>query len=157
MNFIDVLQSVKPVGGILIIKYDADGNMVSEQLVPNTITRVGKQRLASHAANDATSNYWFSHIALGDDGDTAASEDDTSLTSEIYREAFDSVFADGTTVFGQSEILASDIGGSSYTIEEVGLCDAVSGGNLIARQVLGTAITITGSEKVVVLWGVVMQ
>lgn len=148
---------IAPWGGSFIWKYSEDDILLQTIFTPNIVTTVGKQRLASHVATLSNANYWFSHIALGDDDTVAAAIGDLSLTNEIYREAFDSVFASGNTIFGQSQIVATDIGGSTYSIEECALYDAISGGNLICRQVLATSVEISGGEKADVLWGVVMS
>lgn len=150
-------ENIAVSGGVFIVIYNAQNEAVRNIFVPNVVTKVGRQRLVSHLATSSNTNTWFSHIALGDDDTVSATEDDLSLTSEIYREAFDTVFASGETIFGQSEIVATDLGTGSYTIKEVGLYDAASGGNLICRQVLSSSITISGGEKISVLWGVVVQ
>lgn len=150
-------DKIKIYGGIVLAK----GGI--EKYVPNVVTTIGKQRLASQAANNASSNYWFSHVAFGIGTDVASTED-LALTSEFYRVVFDSVFASGPTVFGQVTITGNlidtysgvDLGSGNYSIYELGLLDSLSGGNLICRQTLPEPWTITGSEELLVLWGVTM-
>jgi len=148
---------IKLYGGIVLRKNE------QEFYVPNVVTTIGKHRLASHCANNASSNYWFSHVAFGIGTDIASTED-LALTSEFYRVAFSSVFSAGPTVFGEVIItgnlidayLSVVLGSGAYSIYEMGLLDALSGGNLICRQTLPTAWTITGNEELEVLWGVTM-
>lgn len=111
------------------------------------VTTVGKQRLASHLAS-TPSQYAFTYIAFGT-GDTAANAADLALETEIYRVAFDSVYQDDNVLVGEKLLKGSDIGSEdSYTVNEVGVLDAGSGGNLICRDVPDTAITIAKNERV---------
>jgi hypothetical protein len=119
------------------------------------ITSIGLQRIASHLAS-APSQTLVTYLALGDD-DTAFLPSDLALGNETYRVVVDSVFADGRVCFESVEIIASDIGAGTITIAEMGLYDAVVGGNLIARQVLDTAFTFSGAEKIRVLWGEIIE
>ena len=153
----NLLDKVKVYGGIVLRK---NGESV---YVPNVVTTVGKERLASHCANKASTNYWFSHLAFGIGTDEASTED-LALTSEFYRVEFDAVFTTKATVFGSVKItgnlidtyLGVALGSGSYNIYELGLLDAITGGNLICRQTLPQAWTITGNEELEVLWGITM-
>lgn len=142
------------VGGVIIavVRGETEPEVYA---LPNVITTVGKQRAASHLGS-TPSKTWFTHIAVGDNSDTPVATGDLALASEIHREALDSVWVSGVTVFGQFSITASDIGSGSQTIRELGLLDAASGGNLITHQNLVTAITISGSERIDGLWGVIV-
>lgn len=142
------------VGGIVIAVQCVDGSE-DIQCVYNVVTTIGLQRCASHLAS-APSQEWFTYLAIGDNDDNAASTEDLALTNETYRVALDSIFADGVTCFGSVSITASDVGAGAVVIKELGLFDADAGGNLICRQVLETAISITGAERIDVLWGVIV-
>lgn len=153
----DLRDKVLVRGGIVLEKHNR------KEYIPNVVTTVGKHRLASHSANNASSNYWFSHLAFGVGTDIASTED-LSLSAEFYRAAFDYVFSNGPTVFGQIVLtgnmidtyLGVDLGSGIYNIYEMGLLDAISGGNLICRQTLPEPWSITGEEELCVLWGVTM-
>lgn len=155
MNLID---RIKLYGGIL---YSIDGQ--EPIYIPNVVCRIGRERLASHSANMATTNYWFSHLGIGT-GTIEASTEDLSLGDEYYRVAFDSVFAVNYTVFGNvvftgnliDTYLGVDLGSGIYQITEFGLLNSLSGGNLICRQVLGVQLEISGNTQLEVLWGVIM-
>lgn len=120
------------------------------------VTTVGKNRAASHLANVLPGKTWFTHLALGTNQD-AESTEDVALGAEFYRVALDSVFAVGETVFGRSIVQADTIGAGTITVVELGLLDALVGGNLQARQVLETAFTFSGTEKFDLLWGVMIS
>ncbi len=113
------------------------------------ITAIGKQRLASAAASGST---FISHIGVGDD-DTDEDVSDLVLGNELYRVALTTVAQNDQTCWGVGTILASAIGAGSYDINEFGFFDALSGGNMICRVVLGETITITGTKELVIVWG----
>lgn len=110
------------------------------------LTTVGKRRIASHLANAVPVKELITHIALGTD-DTPESESNLALGAEIYRVALAEVIQDNKGCIGDVTIAGSDIGTASYTIKEIGFLDAVSGGNLIWRHVLDTAITLSGGTQ----------
>lgn len=144
-------------GFIIITKLDAEGNILNRWEVENIVTTIGKQRCASNLAVANPGKSWFTHLALGTNTD-AASTEDLALGAEFYREALDSVYAVGVTVFGNTVIEANDIVvGVQQNLYELGLLDAVSGGNLICRHVLSTVISWINTEKIDVLWGVVVE
>ncbi len=117
-----------------------------------SITTIGRQRLASHGANTPSQNL-ITHVALGTD-DTEATVNDVALGAEIYRVVIGAISAEGATIRTYTLIVAVDIGNSSYTIEEIGLLDAASGGNLICRQKLSQPVTIAGTQRVEILYGI---
>lgn len=143
-------------GFLLVRKLDSDGNLIQEWMYPNVVTTIGKQRCASHLANSSPGKTWFTHIALSTNTD-AVSTEDLALDNEFYREALDTVFAADATVFGSIIMEGNDIGaGTTWTVYKVGLLDAASGGNLICQQLLGTAVEFEGTEKLEILWGVIV-
>ncbi len=137
-----------------------------EVVTGDIVTTVGKNRAASHLANLANAKTWFTHLALGTNAD-AESTEDPSLGTEIYRIALDGVagdglvpntiFAVGETVFGHAIIQADSVAVGTVTVAEVGLLDALVGGNLICRQVLSNALTFSVTEKLDLLWGVIVN
>ena len=153
--FKDNLNINMSVATLIII--DEDGNIRHKEVYTGDIvTTVGKNRAASHLANSVPAKEWFTHIALGTNTD-AESTEDPSLGAEFYRVALDVIWAVGETVFGHVVIQADVIGAGIITIAELGLLDASVGGNLICRQVLDTAETFSGTEKVNILWGVIVN
>ena len=123
----------------------------------NIITTTGLQIMASRRASDAPSGRLFSHIAYGTGTTLAEAISNSALETEIYRVALDNWFASGATMYGAHRLVATDIGAGSYGISEIGLYDASGGGNLIARQLFDSVATITGAERIDVLWGIVDQ
>lgn len=144
------------MGGILISKNDDE-----PLYIQNVVCRIGRERLASQAANNALTNSWFSHLVVGE-GILAASTEDLSLADELYRVKFDSVFATNYTIFGAVDLTGLMIdnyvgvvpGVGEYDITEFGLMNALAGGDLICHQTPDYCFTITGDDKLSVLWGV---
>lgn len=122
----------------------------------DVVTTIGKNRAASHLANSVPGKTWFTDIALGTNQD-AESTEDLSLGAEFYRVTLDTVWAVGETVFGNSIIEGNDIGADTYTIWELGLLNTAAGGDLICRQVLASSVSLNGTEKLDILWGVIVS
>jgi hypothetical protein len=129
---------------------------------PNVVCRVGKERGASHWATLSNANYWFSHVAIGT-GTAAASTEDLALVAEYYRKSL-TVSAVANTIYGITTWTGEDVdtykgvalGSGSYSIIELGLLDALSGGNLIARQVV-TQVDFTGAEEMELIWSITIE
>jgi hypothetical protein len=151
-------DNIKTRGGILVSKNDEE-----PVWIPNVVCRIGRERLASHAANMATQNYWFSHLGIGC-GIAEASTEDLCLADEFYRVPFDNVWAVNYTVFGAVTITGVMIdaycdivlGLGTYAITEFGLLDALSGGTLICRQRPDFQFDLQGDDALEILWGVLM-
>jgi len=151
-------EKIKLFGGLLISK-----NGEEPLYIQNVVCRIGRERLASQAANNALTNSWFSHLAVGE-GILAASTEDLSLADEFYRVQFDSVFATNYTVFGTVILTGLMIdtyagvgpGVGTYHISEWGLMNALTGGNLICHQVPDYIFEINGDDELEVLWGVII-
>lgn len=118
------------------------------------VMTVGLQRMASHLAS-TPSKTLFTHIALGT-GDIVCEAGDLSLVNEFYRVPFDSVYQDDVACVGNIIITGTDIGNDDYTIRELGLYDAAVGGNLICRQVLHIAHSISGLGQMEITWPVIL-
>jgi len=112
------------------------------------ILTIGKQR----AASVLTNNSYITHLAVGDD-DTDETAGDLALGNEIYRVALTTVSQNDQVCWGVATITANDIGAGSYTIKEFGFVDAASGGHFQCRVVLDTGVTITGAQKLIIVWG----
>ena len=81
----------------------------------------------------------YTHIAVGS-GISTPTRDDTALESEIARKLCDERLVSGTKVVYRVTFGSSEANGS---INEVGLFDAASGGNMLARALFGETIEKT--------------
>ncbi|KKN63202.1 hypothetical protein LCGC14_0503920 [marine sediment metagenome] len=149
------LEESKKFGFVFISEKRANGTK-RLYMQGNVITTVGLERMASHLADSTPGKELFTHFALGSGTTLAEAIGNPALETQIYIEAFDNIFASGPIIFGYTSLVATDIGVGSYSIGEVGLFDALSGGNLIARQLLDTVISnFTGADQIDTLWGIV--
>ena len=81
----------------------------------------------------------YTHIAVGS-GTSTPTRDDTALESEIARKQCDERLVSGAKVVYRVTFGSSEANGS---INEVGLFDAASGGNMLARALFGETIEKT--------------
>ncbi|MBI2127197.1 MAG: hypothetical protein HYU02_07815 [Thaumarchaeota archaeon] len=123
-----------------------EGILIKEGHGWNLIVDVGKQKVIDYIVNLAPSG--FTHCGIGTDS-TAPAAGNTTLGAQVDRRAIDDKRRSGTdarlTTFFPS---TSPAVGS--TIREMGIFDAVSGGNLYARAVSPTSFAaftfLTGSS-----------
>ncbi len=95
-----------------------------------TFTTDGKEELANwFGGASATAP---THIAFGD-GNTAATESDSALDSEIGTRKAISNSVNGKLSQAEASLLTTELNGS--TIREVGLLNASTGGTLFERSV----------------------
>lgn len=162
-------DSIKLTTICTIKKIYEDGTWeIIDVIAGDIVTTIGKNRAASHLANSSNADTWFTDLALGTNDD-AESTEDVALGAEIFRVALDgvagdggagdlnTVFAVGETVFGRAVIQADSIAAGTVTIKELGLLDAAVGGNLICRQVPNNELSFSGTEKLDILWGVIVN
>ncbi|WP_298753005.1 hypothetical protein [uncultured Arcobacter sp.] len=95
-------------------------------------TLVAKQLVASSFTTGTIPTP--SHVAWGD-GSTAFTTNDTTLESEIERNAYTDRILESQTVEFDAVLLTSEAVGS--TITETGLLDSSTGGNLFVRDTFG--------------------
>jgi len=119
------------------------------------ITLVGKQRIASHLAAANPGNTVITHCALSDHTGEV-SENDLVVDGEDLRTTL-TVSANNVTCLGEDTVVASEISASAYTLRKVGFLDASAGGNLICTHKLNTAIALSGSQRLHIIHGLVIQ
>ena len=81
----------------------------------------------------------YTHIAVGS-GTTTPTRSDTALANEIARKVCDERLISGTKVIYRVTFGSDEANGS---INEVGVFDAASGGNMLARALFGETIEKT--------------
>lgn len=128
------------------------GRYVDELVMSNMITNSGLVALGA-AAFDSSNNAKFTYIALGS-GNAAASATDTSLVTELTGNGMarsqGSYAQSTTTVANDTKSLSHTFtaSGASATIAETGVFSASSGGVMMNRFVLPSAITISDGSSV---------
>jgi hypothetical protein len=86
-----------------------------------------------------------SHIGFGT-GTTAEAPSQTTLTTEIIRNAFDEAVIEGVGTLDYSATLGLTEGNSN-TFAEVGLFNAASSGTMYARKLLTTTVAKTSTME----------
>lgn len=122
-------------GNVLIQTKDALTNeILSEQRVRNLVTVSGCGLIAKLLEGTAAGPYW---IAIGT-GSTAATLGDTALEVEVLRVPIISIASSGPS-FSIAAYIGSGLA-NGYTIREVGLFNAASGGTLFARAIISSVV-----------------
>lgn len=124
---------------VLITVRGPDGEVKHEERCHNLITTVGKNGIADQLIASPTISK-PSHMAIGT-GATAAAAGDTTLQTELDRNALTSKTRSGNVVTMVGDWAAGDGTGA---ITEAGILDAGSGGNLYVRAVFSVVNKAAG-------------
>lgn len=131
-------DKIKPTGELTITLRDANGNIKVQTTVPNLVTTVGKNLIASRLSGTGTA---ATHMAIGS-GSTAANLTDTILVTEIPAST-------GITV-GRTTLTSTpttnyvdyactfEAGRGTGAITEAGIFNASTGGVLLCRTVFNS-------------------
>lgn len=121
------------------------GILIDEGIGENLVVDTGGILIAKALAEDSFTAP--THMAIGSD-DTAVDAGDTTLGSELGRVALDST----TRADNEVEYVGTfPAGTGTGTVEEAGIFNAGSGGELLAHFLTGT-ITKGASDSLVVTW-----
>jgi hypothetical protein len=123
-----------------------DGQVKHEQTLHNLITTAGRNAIVARLASSPGSAV-PTHMAIGT-GTTAAAAGDTTLQTELDRNALTSNTASSNVLTMVGDWAAGDGTGS---ITEAGVLSASSGGTLFARAVF-TAIPKGAGDSLSVTW-----
>ena len=120
-------------GEIELVVYDRFGRVVDRRVVKNVITDVGKAQVAGLINGVVTTP--FKYIAIGTSGNTFSASD-TALHNETHREQADTIDRVTTSVTNDTARLVKTFSGytGSEGINESGVFDATSGGNMLCAQ-----------------------
>lgn len=151
-------------GNVDLVLYDKDGSIKDERHIDNMIVDSGFEGIASRIApHDGAINPSspYNYIGLGTSS-TAASAAQTSLVSELptgssYSRQQDSQ-ATYLTTSGKQLILSVVFpqGQATGTINESGLFNASTGGDMLARQTFST-INKGASDTLTVTWTITLS
>ena len=103
-------------GKITIKAFDANNNIVQEDVINNTITTTRKNLLAS-CLRDSTEDAEIKFVALGSDN-TSPTTSDTTLGTEVFRKQITSKVASGAGATTTTVYIAPDE--AVTQIEEIG-------------------------------------
>lgn len=131
---------------------DADtGAILSRQEHHNLVVDAGLNAVRDFL--DAGTGNALSHFALGT-GTTAATAADTTLDTEVFRDAFVGTATSNKTLTISYFLNSGDANGN--TLSEAGLFDDPTTGTMFARVLLSPAIVKTSSIAVTFTWTINM-
>lgn len=151
-------MSVK--GFVDVMVYDEFGNLKDERHYDNGITNVGFELIADRIADHTgfTGNQ-ANYIALGT-GATAFAVTQTALVTELSGGSYarqqdtDATYTAGTKSFAISATFNAGV--ATGALQESGLFDASTTGNMMARQTFST-INVGASDSITVTWTITLS
>jgi len=120
----------------------SDGKEIYHNVVPNTIMNAGKAVVSGLIAKDIGEDA-FDHIAIGTDN-SAPNVTDTSMYAEVYRNS-GTGSQETTTVTDDTARLTTSIAiTSSVTLQEAGIFNSSSAGDMLARATYSATTASSG-------------
>lgn len=142
-------EHLMPSVNVLVETFDVEtGELLHSQEVHNLVVTAGLNLLRD-AINTGTCAF-VTHFALGT-GTTAVQPSDTTLGTEVVREALADKNDDEDAQLVCQYYLASGVGNGN-TLAEAGLFTAASGGTMYARVVLADPIIKTAAVATSFTW-----
>lgn len=140
-----MLDKLKVSGNVKLEHYNKEGNLIETKEFKNLIVSAGKDFIAQRMKDDITNV--MSHMAVGT-GDTAATLSDTTLETEIDRNALDSTTVTNNDVTYVATYPAGDATGA---LTEAGIFNAASGGVMLCRTVF-PVVNKSAGDSVTITW-----
>jgi hypothetical protein len=140
-------ESVTIRGNLEVALYDESGAIKDSRRVNNLVVAVGKDLIASRLVGNTLAIP--SHMALGSSS-TAAATSQTALGSELGRVSLDSTSRTTNTI---SYVATFPAGTGTGTVQEAGIFNAGSSGNMLCRTTF-SAVNKAAGDTVVVTWNV---
>ena len=151
-------------GEFTFTHFDANGEVIQVLTVPNEVTNEGMECVSDFVfgTTDCVGELVFTYIALGT-GVVAVNELDTALGTEVgaCTRLQDATPALNTAVTNQRTATVSQtFSGASCegsAFGEVGLFDAVTTGNMLARALISPTITLASGETLQIDYDIVFN
>ena len=124
-----IINKVNAIGTLSVVLKDSEGNTKEERQINNLVVTSGLTYIASRM-KDATATA-MGYMAIGT-GTGAAAAGDTTLGTELDRNAVSSVTATGAAIAYVTTWAAGDGTGA---VTEAGIFNASSSGDMLARTV----------------------
>lgn len=141
-----MLENTIKLTGDLTLELFRHGVSVQKTEIKNMVVDSGRNLIAKLLIGDSVSP---THIALGS-GNTAPVTDQIALVSEIgTRRVFNSSY----TIDNVATFVTTFPAGSSASIREAGIFNAITGGDMICRTSFNT-IAKTTVDSLVVTWNI---
>lgn len=161
-----ILNSGSMIGHVTLIQYDSNGNVIAYRQTDNFISNNGEDCavFAIFGGTAGTSEQCtntlgsFNFVAIGNGTGAAAVTQNALQGNEVASRAQDTepaytaangATSDGTVIVSQSFTGVTDV------VEEAGLFDASTTGNMFARQLTGT-INLSSGDTLQVDWTITL-
>ena len=145
-----IIDGLKAKGTLDIIVRGPDGNIKDEKKVENLIVDTGLDYIASRM--NGTSESVMSHMAVGT-GSTAAAASDTTLGTELDRNALTSTTVTSNAI---AYVCSWSAGDGTGSLTEAGLFNASSAGTMLCRTVFGT-VTKAADDSMTITWTITVS
>ena len=150
-----VNEQIKMTGALDIVVRGEDGQIKQQTHVPNIVTTVGKNFIASRMIG--TSNTAMGYMAIGDTS-VAAAVSDTALGHELARVSLDNL--GGTINAGANNVVvytgSFPAGTGTGAVTEAGIFNASSNGIMLCRTVFSVVNKAAG-DSVAITWSVTVN
>lgn len=151
-------------GDFTFTHFDANGNVIETFSVPNEVTNEGMECVSDlvFTTTDCVGELDFNWVALGT-GVVAVDETDTALGTEVggcTRLEDATVALDTGTTNQRTATVSVTFSGASCegsAFGEVGLFDAVTTGNMLARALISPTITLASGETLQIDYDIVFN
>lgn len=151
-------------GEFTLTHRDADGNIIQQITTPNLVVNEGLECVSDFVfgTTSCTGEAVFTYIALGT-GATAPADAQTALVTEVgaCTRLQDATPAIDTATTGQRTITVSQtFSGASCegsAFAEVGLFDAVTTGNMLARALISPTINLGSGDTLQIDYDIVLN
>ena len=140
-------ESITVKGNLEVVLLDESGLQKDYREVKNLVVAAGKDVIAARLLGNTLAV--MSHMAVGS-SNTAAATSQTALGSELGRVALSSSTRSSNTLTYQATFPA---GTGTGSLEEAGIFNAVSTGNMLCRTVFSPVNKAAG-DTVVITWNV---
>lgn len=143
-------SKIKATGRLSVVLKDSDGNVKQDLDINNLVVSTGLDFIASRM-KDVTDDA-MSYMAIGT-GTTAAAAGDTTLGTELDRNALTS-----TTVTGNEIAYVASWGAGDGTgaVTEAGIFNAASAGDMLARTVF-SVVNKGANDTLSITWTITLS
>lgn len=140
-------ESITVKGNLEVVLLDESGLQKDYREVKNLVVAAGKDVIAARLLGNTLAV--MSHMAVGS-SNTAAATSQTALGTELGRVALSSSTRSSNTITYQATFPA---GTGTGALQEAGIFNAVSTGNMLCRTVF-SAVNKAAGDTVVITWNV---
>ena len=144
-------EKIKPTGLVTVVHTLADGSK-KEFTVPNLVTTVGKQHIASKIAATTNSPVSMTHMAIGT-GTTAAAVGDTALVTQGGIVSLSATTVSTNTITYTATFPA---GTGTGAVTEAGVFNASSAGTMLCRTTF-PAVNKASGDSIAITWVVTVS